>query len=196
VSGGGIDGRPRAPGEVRPATGFSSRRRGVPGISALWETAGRTDDASSLAEASGRPPFKLGSSSASGSTSLSESISAGAEIPLDFLPDLGLALALALRGSALGSGSFSGDISIRYSGWWSESTQRRRPRCTPRSPAMSQIDYTTSKTLPYYIPTGSMSGRRREKMANISTVIVQHHLERQKDGMSAYRSTGGMKSIF
>lgn len=141
---------------VRAAAGFLSRRRGVPSISALWETAGRIDDASSpasrskrrLAEASGRPPFKLGSSSASASTSLSESISVEAEIPLDFLPDLGLGLSLALRGSALGSGSFSGDISIRYSGWWSESTQRRRPRCTPRSPAKSQIDYTTSKTLP------------------------------------------------
>jgi hypothetical protein len=94
---------------------------------------GRTDDASSLrggvrapseprlADASGLFPFKLGSSSAPGSTSWSESISvAAAETPLDFLPDLvglGLGLSAAFRGSWVGSGSFLGDISIRYSGW-------------------------------------------------------------------------------
>lgn len=42
--------------------------------------------------------------------------------------------------------------------------------------------------LPWYIPTGSMSGRLREKMANISTMIVQHHFDRE-DGTSAYQST-------
>lgn len=49
VSGGGIDGRPRALGVARAVVGFLSRRRGVSSTSVLLveETAGRTDDASS-----------------------------------------------------------------------------------------------------------------------------------------------------
>ena len=133
VSGGGIDGRPRAPGVTAAAAEFFlPRRRGVPSTSDLVvETAGRTDVASSggnvgacsrrrVAVAS-EGPFKLGSSSASCSASWSESISLEAETPLPFFLDLlgfgfDLGLSSAFRGSSLGSGSFFGDISIRYSG--------------------------------------------------------------------------------
>lgn len=53
--------------------------------------------------------------------------------------DFGFDLCLPLdsSGSSLG---FFGDRPIPYSGWWSDSTQRRRPRCTPRSPAISSFD--------------------------------------------------------
>jgi hypothetical protein len=129
VSGGGIDGRPKALGVATGATGFLSRRSGVPSafVLLLEETAGRTDDASSWSGCVGacskrRPedasvwgPLKLGSSSTPGSTSWSESISVGAETPSDFCPDLadlGLSLdfSLAFLGSSVGSGSFVGDI--------------------------------------------------------------------------------------
>jgi len=130
VSGGGIDGRPSAPGVARAAVGFLLRRRGVPSTSVLLveETAGRIDDASSSwvgcvgarskrrpADASVRDPFKLGSSSAPGSTSWSESISVGTETPLDFfldLADLGLGLdfSLAFPESSVAPRSFLGDI--------------------------------------------------------------------------------------
>ena len=48
-----------------------------------------------------------------------------------------LGLSSASRASSVG---FFGESSILYSGWWSDSTQRRRPRCTPRSPAISRFD--------------------------------------------------------
>ncbi len=89
-------------------------------------------------------PFKLGS----WETSCSTSWSLEAETPpLALAPVLDLAgfgfefegLSSALRGSSVGSGSFFGDNPILYSGWWSDSIQRRRPRCTPRSPAISSL---------------------------------------------------------
>jgi len=140
VSGGGIDGRPSAPG--------------AGAVVLAAEATGRTIDAA-FAFPSGRP-FRLGSSSAApSSTSWSESVSilSEAETPLTLSPDsakfdlgldlrLGVDLSSAFRGSSEGPGSFFGDISIRNSGWCCESTQRRRPRCTPRSPArLSLLDY-------------------------------------------------------
>jgi hypothetical protein len=128
VSGGGIDGRPKALGVARAVAGFLLRRSGVPSTSVplLERTAGRADDASSwsgcvgarskgrLEDASVWGPLKLGSSSAPGSTSWSESISVGTEMPSDFcldLADLGLSLdfSSAFLGSSVGSGSFLGD---------------------------------------------------------------------------------------
>lgn len=121
VSGDGIDGRPSAPG-VGPAATSVSRRRGVPRTSKLVATAGRTEDASGAGRVGARPrrlllvapasPFELlGSSSASGSASWSESTAAvEAETALalfletgfvDF--DLGLDLPSAVCGSAVGS---------------------------------------------------------------------------------------------
>jgi len=123
VSGGGIEVRPNAPG-----------------VAVLAATAGREDDTSSEGGI-GTRPFKVGSSSAAGSPSWSESIRAEVGVFLTgFLDFAGVDLSLALpsaafRGSAAGSGSFFGDTSMRYSGWCSDNTQRRRPRCTPRSPA-------------------------------------------------------------
>ena len=153
VRGDGIDGRPSAPG-VGPAATSVSRRRGVPRTSKLVATAGRTEDASGAGRVGARPrrlllvapasPFELlGSSSASGSASWSESTAAAeAETALALFPvtgfvdfDLGLDLPSAVCGSAVGSGSFFGDVSMRYSGWCSDSIQRSTPRCTPRSPS-------------------------------------------------------------
>ena len=51
----------------------------------------------------------------------------------------------------------------------------------------TDLDYFEHMLL-WHIPTGSMSGRLREKMANISTMIFQHHLDRE-EGTSAYQST-------
>jgi hypothetical protein len=128
VSGGGLDGRPRALGVARAVVEFLPRRRGVASASGLLaeETAGRTDDASSwfgcvgarskrrLADAPVWGPFRLGSSSAPGSPSWSESISVGTERPLDFFPDLadlGLSLDFcsAFPGSLVEPGGFCGD---------------------------------------------------------------------------------------
>ena len=128
VSGGGLNGRPRALGVARAVVEFLPRRRGVPRTPGLLaeKIAGRTDDASSWfgcvgarskrrpTDASLRDPFKLGSSSAPGSTSWSESISVGTERPLDFFPDLAaLGLSLDFCSAFPGlvePGGFFGDI--------------------------------------------------------------------------------------
>lgn len=55
-------------------------------------------------------------------------------VGFDFEFDLGLSSDFSR--SSVG---FFGDRPIVYSGWWSDSTQRRRPRCTPRSPAISSF---------------------------------------------------------
>ena len=156
VSGDGIDGRPRVPDmPVRADAVFLSlsRRRGVPNTSDLVvETEGRTDVTSwvGLAAVASGIPFRLGSSSASISTSWSESmISLEVDTPplaLAFFLDLvgfgfefDLDLSSAFRESSVESGRFFGDIPILYSGWWSDTIQRRRPRCTPMSPATSSF---------------------------------------------------------
>ena len=119
VSGGGLEGRPRGPG-----------------VAVL---VGREDDTSSGAVCGTRlrRPFKVGSSSAAGSPSWSESTSAEVGVVLaSFLDFAGVdLLPSAFCGPAAGSGSFFGDTLRRNSGSCSDNTHRRRPRCTPRSPA-------------------------------------------------------------
>ena len=117
VSGGGLEGRPRGPG-----------------VAVLAATAGREDDASSGGGV-GTRPFKVGSSSAASSASWSESISSEVGAPLAIFLDFADVDLPPFFLSAMGAGGFFGDTSMRNSGWWSDRTHRRRPRCTPRSPA-------------------------------------------------------------
>jgi hypothetical protein len=122
---------------VRGGGGLEGRPTG-PGVAVLAAAAGREDNASSGGVGTRlRRPFKVGSSSAAGSPSWSESISAEVGAPLaSFLDFAGVALLpLAFRLSAAGAGGFFGDTSMRNSGSCSDRTHRRRPRCTPRSPA-------------------------------------------------------------
>jgi hypothetical protein len=193
VSGGGIEGRPRAPGVEPAATTFVSRRRGVPSTSDLVAAmAGMTDDASGVGKVEARSrrllaivlagPFKLGSSSASGSASWSESMSAEVETPLlAFFPGfagfgLGLDLSEAFWGSSVGSGSFLGDISMRNSGWCSDNIQRSRPRCTPRSPAkvsLSASRHLLRKSYQREVCRGAAEKRwRTSQLSWVSTAVL------------------------
>ena len=74
-----------------------------------------------------------------------------------------------VESSSVDLGSLAGESMYGSEGEWRERNQRRTPRWTPRSPrgkmsiANGLLGYCS------YVPTGRMSGRLREKIANIST---------------------------
>ena len=79
--------------------------------------------------------------------------------------------------SFCGTGSLRGDIEIACLGEWRERNHRTRPRCTPRSPVHNHRCYCECSVVSpskneSSSPTGIISGRRSEKMANMSTAAL------------------------
>ena len=91
-------------------------------------------------------------------------------------------LPVLASGVVLGLGSegplsFWGEMEYECDAEWRERNQRTIPRWTPRSPGRWwENQYCITGTLTYMTsdsPTGRMSGRRRENIANMSTKYVR-----------------------